>query len=67
MTLELTAKIVKPSVDVKMEPIVIPRLDYVFVHLDGLELCVPIVVFPELTEKIAQNYVSALTKAVVIT
>lgn len=66
MTLERMARIVKQNVGVKTEQTAIQSLVFVFAHPDGPVQFVPIVVFLEHLAKIAQNYVSALTMAVVI-
>lgn len=66
MTLERMVRTVKQNVGVKMEQTAIQRLVFVFAHLVGPEQFVPIVVFLEHLAKIAPNYVSALTMAVVI-
>lgn len=50
-----------------MARIVIRKPENVFARPDGRALCVPIVAYPERTAKIAPNYVSALTMAVVTT
>lgn len=66
VTLERMARIVKQNVGVKTEQTAIQSLVSVFAHPVGPVQFVPIVVFLEHLAKIAQNYVSALTMAVVI-